>query len=425
MIVEIKIPSPGESITEVEIAEWLVENGTFVEKNQDIAEIESEKATLNLVADESGKIEVLISAGETAEVGAIACKIDTSVSVEKSSETEKTENKTEEKSESTTKNNQQKVEQNKELELKQSDENKNVKITPLAKKLMHEKGLSVEDIIKGLKRIGKDEIELAEEGLNLPESENVINLPAKRQISRETHSEKMSMLRRKIAERLVAVKNETAMLTTFNEIDMSPVIDMRKKYQKQFVDKFGVKVGFMSFFIKAASEALLFYPEVNAMIDGDHIVFHDYTDIGIAVQSPKGLVVPVLRNTESLSLADIELKIKDFATRGRENKLALDELKNGTFTITNGGTFGSLLSTPIINPPQSGILGMHNIVERPMAINGKVEIKPMMYVALSYDHRLIDGKSAVSFLVKIKELIENPIGLLFEGKSPEEVVLGL
>jgi 2-oxoglutarate dehydrogenase E2 component (dihydrolipoamide succinyltransferase) len=426
MIVEIKIPSPGESISEVEIASWAVENGDFVEKNQEIAEIESDKATLPLIASESGKIEILAQVGDTVAVGSVACKIDTSVAGQSkviAATTIQPEVKVEKQEK------QAVVEQKASVESTQYDK---VKVSPLAKKLMDEYHLNVDEVINGLQRLGKKEVELfLENKENLskaPETvskkistpNNYISL-----VSRELNREKMSSLRRKLSERLVAVKNETAMLTTFNELDMSAVMDLRNKYQKSFVDKYGVKVGFMSFFLKATAQALKAYPSVNAMIDGDEVVYYDYSDIGIAVQSAKGLLVPVLRNVESMSLADIELKIKEFAEKGKNNKITLDEMSGGTFTITNGGTFGSLMSTPIINPPQSGILGMHNILERPVAINGKVEIRPMMYIALSYDHRIIDGKSAVGFLVAIKNLIENPYKMLLGGTDENRTLLGI
>ena len=275
-----------------------------------------------------------------------------------------------------------------------------------------------------MKRIGRDEIDLV---ANLhstnQETEDAKSTNAKPLKSRDTEEQKMTSLRRKLSERLVAVKNETAMLTTFNELDMSEVMGLRKKYQQLFFKKYDIKVGFMSFFIKATCIALKEYPNINAMIDGDKIIYNRFADIGIAVQSPKGLMVPVIRNAELMSLADIELTIKDFAIKARNNRISVNDLTGGTFTITNGGTFGSLLSTPIINPPQSGILGMHNIVERPVAVNGKVEIRPMMYIALSYDHRIIDGKSAVQFLVTIKTLLEAPYKMLFEGADPERLLL--
>lgn len=418
MIIDIKIPTPGESITEVEISNWNVKNGEIVYKGQELFEIESEKATLTVTAEEAGKIEILLEANKTIKVDEIACKIDTSYASEKKKEakehekTLKTEDKIVEKQDDTS---------NKKTE----NINTDLKITPLAKQLMREKGLTIDDVINGLRRIWKDDVEAIIENSEKQEIKPQNEISEKKTSSRESKTEKMSMLRRKLSERLVSVKNETAMLTTFNEIDMSEVIGIRKKYQEKFVKKHEIKVGFMSFFVKAATKSLLQFPEINAMIDEENIIYHDFTDIGIAVQGKKGLMVPILRNTENMSLAEIEMKIKEFGQKGMQNKLTLDEMTGGTFTITNGGTFGSLLSTPIINPPQSAILGMHNIVERPIAVNGKVEIRPMMYVALSYDHRLIDGKSAVGFLVKIKELIENPLNLLFENKNPLDLLLDI
>ena len=425
MILEIKIPSPGESISEVEIANWLVGNGDIVEKDQEIAEIESDKATLPLIAEESGKIEILAQEGSTVDVGSVACKIDTSFA-----------GKTSPKKETSSVEKAQKTEIKKEVaQEKQNTENNQfdkVKTSPLAKKLMDEHHLNIDDVINGLQRLSTKDIKLVannKEALN-----SATNTEAKseafsnnfiEEATRNTSRKKMSSLRKKLSKRLVAVKNETAMLTTFNEVDMSTVMELRKKYQKFFVDKYGVKLGFMSFFLKASAQALKNYPNVNAMLDGEEIIYHDYSDIGIAVQSAKGLLVPIIRNVESLSLADIELKIKEYAEKGRNNKISLDEMTGGTFTITNGGTFGSLMSTPIINPPQSGILGMHNIVERPMAVNGNIEIRPMMYIALSYDHRIIDGKSAVSFLVMIKNLLENPYKMILGGADENRVLLGL
>ncbi len=431
MILEIKIPSPGESISEVEIANWMVENGDFVEKDDEIAEIESDKASLPLLAEDSGEIEILVDAGETVNVGDVVAKLDTEAKGEKKETT------TEQKNQAPEKNKQEKEEKNKEKqqEAKQSREktiegNKNVKISPLARKKMDEYQLSIDDVINGLKRISTKEVEKV---ANLPEDETEKQKAKKEKIAgitsnektRETSEKKVSSLRRKLSRRLVAVKNETAMLTTFNEVDMSAVMGLRKKYQKAFIDKYGIKAGFMGFFIKASALALQEFPAINSMLDGDKIIQHHYTDIGIAVQSPKGLMVPVIRNCESLSLAKIEQKIKEYASLARKNRISIDDMSGGTFTITNGGTFGSLLSTPIINPPQSGILGMHNIQDRPVANEGKVVIRPMMYIALSYDHRLIDGKTSVSFLVKIKQFIENPHQMLFGNQHPDELLLGL
>lgn len=416
MIVEIKVPSPGESINEVVIASWLVNNGDYVEKNKEIAEIESDKATLQLVATQSGTIELKAAAGETVEVGQIVCHINTDA--QKLEVVQNTAPEVVEKQEFVA----QKPLQN--LNETQNTDFNKVKITPLAKQLMAENNLSIEEVLNGLRKITKSDIE------NVVENKKIIseNAPEKQlntQPEEPTKVVKMTSLRKKLSERLVAVKNETAMLTTFNEVDMSAIMKLRNDFQKSFVDKFGIKLGFMAFFIKAASIALTKYPEVNAMIDGENIVYHNYTNIGIAVQSPKGLMVPVIKNVENLSLANIELTIKDFAEKSKNNKITLNEMLDGTFTVTNGGTFGSLLSTPIINPPQSAILGMHNILDRPIALNGSVAIRPMMYIALSYDHRLIDGKSSVGFLVTIKKLIENPLAMLFDSKSPEETLLDL
>lgn len=411
-MIEIKIPSPGESISEVEIASWFVANGDIVEKDQEIAEIESDKATLTLIADEGGKIEILAQEGDTVEVGSVACKIDISFAGEAStSSSPKKEEKSDEK--------EVKVESK--AAPASSNEYKDVKISPVAKNLMEENHLSVDDVIAGLQRLSKKDIQAV---VHNKGNEPVVPTQTKSS-SREATRKKMTNLRKKLSARLVSVKNETAMLTTFNEVDMSAVMEMRKKYQKKFVETHDIKLGFMSFFTKAASEALKAHPMVNSMIDGDEIVTPDYADIAIAVQTPKGLMVPVIRNTESQGLADIEKNLMALANKARSGKISLDEMTGGTFTITNGGVFGSLLSTPIINPPQSGILGMHNIVERPIAVNGKVEIRPMMYIALSYDHRVIDGKDSVGFLVKIKEMIENPHKMLFDGKDPDSLLLGI
>jgi 2-oxoglutarate dehydrogenase E2 component (dihydrolipoamide succinyltransferase) len=415
MIIEIKIPSPGESISEVTMANWLVENGAFVEKDQEIAEVESDKATLPLIAEDSGKIEILIEAGDEAKVGDIACKIDTSQKGKAKVAEPVTEKKAEEPQKEIVKE-EKKVE--KKVEVKK-DKDSHLKISPLAQKLMGENQLSVDELINGLKRIGKNEVEQV---LSLGNSSNGVS-SMKQEASREEERKEMTSLRKKLSQRLVSVKNETAMLTTFNEVDMSQVIELRKKYQKQFIEKHDIKLGFMSFFTKAAAIALKLFPNVNSMIDGDDIVRFSYADIGIAVQTDKGLMVPVLRNVEAMGLADIEHQIAELAAKARKFRISIDEMSGGTFTITNGGIFGSMLSTPIINPPQAGILGMHNIVERPVAINGKVEIRPIMYVALSYDHRVIDGRDSVGFLKTIKELIENPVKMLSAGQNPESLLL--
>jgi len=411
MTIEIKIPSPGESITEVEIANWLVEDGEFVEKDQEIAEVESEKATLPLLAPESGKLKILVQAGKTLAVGAVACTIDSSAKG-----TAKTKKK-EIVEESVIP--QEKSIPEKETRQEAPTEKSDIKVTPVAEQMMKDHGLSVDDIIHGLRKISKNVVQavLSQDTLDPQVTSG--------EITRESESVKISSLRRKLSERLVAVKNETAMLTTFNEVDMSEIIRLRKAYQQQFIEKHGVKLGFMSFFTKAVSLALKSFPNVNSMIDGDSITRFKYCDIGMAVQTDKGLVVPVIRNTESMSMAEIEKKIIELADKARKNRISMDEMSGGTFTISNGGLFGSMLSTPILNPPQAGILGMHNIVERPVAIKGKVEIRPIMYVALSYDHRLIDGRDSVGFLVKVKELLESPGKMLFGAADPDKLLLNL
>ncbi|MDA7836003.1 2-oxoglutarate dehydrogenase complex dihydrolipoyllysine-residue succinyltransferase [Salibacteraceae bacterium] len=410
-IIEMKMPSPGESITEVEVAQLLVQNGDVVELDQPIAEIDSDKATLELNAEAAGKVEFLVEEGDTVLIGQVVCKIDTSVKPEKKAAAPVVAPKEEAKA---SKSDAPKPQA--------ATSNSDAKATPVAKAMMNDNGVNAGKL-KGSGEGGKilkHDVELYLAG----------GFDTANQLSgwggvRDERREKMSSLRRKIAERLVSVKNETAMLTTFNEVDMSYVMDLRKKYKEAFKEKHGVNLGFMSFFTKAVTEALRLYPAVNGYIDGQEMVFHDYADIGIAVSSPKGLMVPVLRNAEQMSLAEIEGGIKALALKARDGKLSMDEMTGGTFTITNGGVFGSMLSTPIINPPQSAILGMHNIVERPIAVNGEVKIRPIMYVALSYDHRIIDGKESVSFLYKVKEMIENPSWMLFGGKEPEQVLLGL
>jgi 2-oxoglutarate dehydrogenase E2 component (dihydrolipoamide succinyltransferase) len=414
MITEIRVPSPGESISEVEIARWLVENNTWVDKDQEVAEIESEKATLPLIASESGIISIKISAGTTVKVNEIACTIDSSGAKPLS-------NKVEPK---LVKKDENPIIQKKEVETINSPEvtpaepkTQNIKVTPLAEKIMKEEHISIEDILSGMKKITTHEVEMVK---NQKKSSKPIVL-----VERGEERIKMSQLRKKLSERLVAVKNQTAMLTTFNEVDMSRVLDIRKNNQQAFQDKYGIKLGLMSFFTKATIEALKQHPLINSYIDNDEIVTPNFIDIGVAVQTPKGLMVPVLRNTASLSFAEIEKGITDLAAKGRSGRIGIDDLTGGTFTITNGGIFGSMLSTPILNPPQSGILGMHNIVDRPVAIDGKVEIRPIMYLAFSYDHRIIDGKDSVGFLLKIKQMIEKPELILFEGKNLDKELLGL
>jgi 2-oxoglutarate dehydrogenase E2 component (dihydrolipoamide succinyltransferase) len=407
MKVEVVVPSPGESISQVLLSKWLVKDGDYVEKDDEIAEIDSEKATLSIYATENGVVNIIVNEGETVNVGATVCFIDTS-QVNKNPQTEK--ENVAEKTVVPEKNIDKKD------EVKEISDDSKVHITPLARKIMQEKNLAEDYVIDKYKnsRIYRNDIE---------------NISTQKQysktISREVDRKKMTPLRIKLSERLVAVKNQTAMLTTFNEVNMSKLIELKKQYSEEFKAKYGVGIGFMSFFTKAVTLALKDYPNVQAMIDGEELIFPDFCDISIAVSAPKGLVVPVIRNAESLSLAEIELKIKEMANKARENKITLEEMTGGTFTITNGGVFGSLLSTPIINPPQSAILGMHNIVERPIAVNGEVKIQPMMYIALSYDHRVIDGRESVGFLVKVKEYIENPIKMLFESKDPFKILLDL
>jgi len=428
MIIEIKVPTPGESITEVEIGKWIVSDGDLVEKDQELGEIESDKATLTISATESGQIKIVIAEGERAAVGAVACTINTDIAINTSAKKEPIASELFPQSQAVV---------NPETEKKSisktpvKPEESKIKVTLVARKMMEEYQLSMDEVLNGLHRISKADIEavlaLPKEAKNI--SASVSDLSTEpivgKTASRNEKREKMSSLRRKLAERLVAVKNETAMLTTFNEIDMSKVMDMRSKFQNKFVEKYGLKLGFMSIFTKAVAEAMKFHPAINSQINGEEIISPEFVDIGIAVQTPKGLMVPIVRNAESKSISGIELEIKELAEKARTKKISVEELSGGTFTITNGGTFGSLLSTPIINPPQSAILGMHNIVDRPVAVNGQVVIRPMMYVALSYDHRIIDGKDSVGFLVKVKELVENPERLLTSGRNPEEVLLGL
>ncbi len=418
-IVEVKIPSPGESITHVEIYKWLVADGDVVKRDTEIAEIESEKATLTIVANESGKISIKAAEGESIEVGTIACTIDTSVAPHES--TEKTEEKQleEPKQKESEEKASVKIETEKTVD---TTEYENVKVTPVAQLLMDENDLSIDDVINGLRRLKKSDIEAV---LNHNSTDNTSIATLKSEKSRNSQSNRMSALRRKLSERLVSVKNETAMLTTFNEVNMKPIMDIRKKHQPAFVEKHGVKLGMMSFFLKACSIALQEYPTVNSMIDGENMITYDYADISVAVSTPKGLMVPVIRNVESLSLAEIEKDIIEVADKARKGKLSIPEMSGGTFTVTNGGVFGSMMSTPIINPPQSAILGMHNIIERPVVIDGEIVARPMMYVALSYDHRVIDGRESVSFLVRVKQLLENPTDMLFGSNNADKILLDL
>jgi len=404
-VLEMKVPSPGESISEVEIAEWLVEDGDFVEKDQTIAEVDSDKATLELPAEQSGTITLKAEVGDVVEVGQVVCLIDTSA--------EKPEGFSSDDKTTSEADNQPDPGPAKPQSQPAPKEDSYAKGHPsvAAKKLIDENEIATE-LINGTGRDGR----ITKQDVVAAISSGIARA------DRQSSSKKMSMLRRKIASRLVAVKNETAMLTTFNEVNMKPIMDLRKQYKDEFKEKYGVGLGFMSFFTKACTLALAEFPEVNSMIDGDHMVSYNFADVGIAVSSPKGLMVPVLRNAEQMNLLQIEANIKDLAIKARDGKISLDEITGGTFTITNGGVFGSMLSTPIINPPQSAILGMHNIVERPIALNGKVEIRPIMYLALSYDHRIIDGKDSVGFLVMVKEALENPVEKILGGKDPKDVL---
>ncbi|MDP2454847.1 MULTISPECIES: 2-oxoglutarate dehydrogenase complex dihydrolipoyllysine-residue succinyltransferase [unclassified Kaistella] len=400
-ILEMKVPSPGESITEVEIATWLVKDGDYVEKDQPIAEVDSDKATLELPAEESGTITLKAEEGEVVEVGQVVCLIDTSASKPEGSAPAKAEVKAAEPA---------KVEAPKaEAKPATSATYATGTPSPAAKKILDEKGIDATQVSGSGKdgRITKQDADVA--------SVAAMGSISSTSGSRGSSTTKLSVLRRKVAARLVMVKNETAMLTTFNEVDMSEIFRIRKQYKEEFAQKHGVGLGFMSFFTKAVTRALKLYPDVNASIDGDYKINYDFCDISIAVSGPKGLMVPVLRNAEDMSFRGVESNIKSLAERVRDGKITVDEMTGGTFTITNGGTFGSMMSTPIINPPQSAILGMHNILQRPMAIDGQVVIRPMMYVALSYDHRIIDGKESVGFLVAVKEAIDNPVEFLLGG----------
>ena len=412
---EVKVPSPGESISEVDIASWTVTDGDYVEIDDVIAEIDSDKATLELTATASGTISLKAEEGDTVEVGQIVAEIDTSAEAPAGSPAPK-----EEKKEAATAP-APKEETPKASAAPESTSHAAGHPSPSAKKVMAENNISANQVSgtgKGGRITKQDVVNAMSAGISADSAQGWGG-------SRDQSREKMSSLRRKVAERLVAVKNETAMLTTFNEVDMTEVMALRSRMKERFREHHNVNLGFMSFFTKAVTEALNHFPKVNGMIDGNEMVFHNYADIGIAVSSPKGLMVPVVRNAEQMSLAEIEADIKRLALKARDGKLSMGEMTGGTFTITNGGVFGSMMSTPIINPPQSAILGMHNIVERPMAINGEVKIRPMMYLALSYDHRIIDGKESVGFLVKVKEMIENPSKIIFGGKDPDEVLLGL
>ena len=399
MILKMEIPSPGESISEVEIAQWLVSDGEYVDKDQIIAEIDSDKATLELPAEQSGVITLKAEEGDVVEVGQVVCHIDTEaegISKEKPTVSNISE---------------------KNLEVKpdtDSDDSKSEILSPAARKIAEEKKIDISNI-KGTGKSGR-----------ITKQDVLLGKPAMGKVDDSKRSEsrqKLSMLRRKVAERLVSVKNETAMLTTFNEVDMSAIFDLRKKYKEKFKEKHGVNLGFMSFFTLASVRALNEFPAVNSMIDGSDMVTYNYCDISIAVSGPKGLMVPVIRSAEELSFKGVELEVKRLAERARDGQITVDEMTGGTFTISNGGVFGSMLSTPIINPPQSAILGMHNIVQRPVAVDGKVEVRPVMYLALSYDHRIIDGRESVGCLVHIKEALENPAETLMNNNVEKALQL--
>ena len=413
-MISITVPSPGESISSVVLANWLVEDGDVVEKDQEVAEIDSDKATLSIAAPEDGRINIKTDAGETIDVCAEIATIDTSVSAEKSvGKPEKT------PAEPAGDNNKEvQTEKRPVSETPETGNEHQLKLTPLARALMDDKDITENQLIELLKSklIKKSDIESLS---GMPSMDN--DPSTKIQREREELREAMTTLRKKLAQRLVAVKNETAMLTTFNEIDMQRVLKVKDKYGKKFMEKHGVKLGIMSLFTRAAAIALAEVPGLNAMIDGDDIIYHNYADIGIAVSAPKGLMVPVIRNADLLSIPELEKEIRRMVEKARNNRISLDDMKGGTFSITNGGVFGNLMSTPLINPPQSGILGMHTIKERPVAIDGKVVIRPMMYVALSYDHRIVDGRESVGFLIKVKELIENPEMLLTKSDPFESL----
>ena len=416
MILEMKVPSPGESIKEVEIATWLVKDGDYVEKDQAIAEVDSDKATLELPAEASGIITLKAEEGDAVAVGAVVCHIDTDGAKPAGDAPEAAAVKTAEAPKA---------------EVKAAPETSGPKATsaaaapaatyasgtpsPAARKILDEKNITPASVTGTGKdgRITKDDAVNAVPSMGTPTGG-----------SRGSERTKLSMLRRKVAERLVAAKNETAMLTTFNEVNMTPINTLRNEYKDAFKAKHGgIGLGYMSFFTKAVTRALKLFPDVNSMMDGDHKIAFDFCDISIAVSGPKGLMVPVVRNAENLTFRGVESDIKRLAIKARDGQITVDDMTGGTFTITNGGVFGSMLSTPIINPPQSGILGMHNIIERPIAVNGKVEIHPMMYVALSYDHRIIDGRESVGFLVAVKEALENPMELLMENNPKKALEL--
>lgn len=437
-----KVPTIGESVTEVTLSQWLKKDGDYVELDEPICEFESDKATLEFPAEAAGKLIHVASEGDDLDIGALVAKIDTSVEkgedgsdngAPKKKEEAAAEKKKEEKAKQAEKEKEEEREEEKEESYAAGHP------SPAARKILDEAGISPDDVEGTGKdgRITKEDAQKAaeakksrpakekEEAKAKPEPEKKKEEPKEKEkeqkkvvftpkenFSRETSRKKMSRMRRTIARRLVSAKNETAMLTTFNEVDLTEVMKLRKKYQDRFVEKYGIKLGFMSLFAKACAKVLMEMPEVNASLDGEELIYHDYADISIAISTPNGLVVPPVHNVESLSFAEIEYKIAELAEKARNGNLTLEEMQGGTFTITNGGVFGSLLSTPILNEPQSAILGMHAIKERPMVVDGEVKVRPMMYLALSYDHRVIDGSSSVTFLVKVKELLEDPVAML-------------
>ncbi len=431
-VIDLKVPSVGESITEVTLSDWLVDDGDYVKMDQIICEFESDKATLEFPSEAAGKISLVASEGDDLEIGAVVAKLDTSAvpSGEGSEDEAKTETEPETKAES-----EEKAETKADEQEKEESDDKGDIASPAAAKLMRENSIKAADI-KGTGkdgRITKEDVqnyldkgksagspepakgeESSTKKEKSPKKETQIFEAGAVSFSRETTRKKMSRMRRTIASRLVSAKNETAMLTTFNEVDLSEVMALRKKYQERFVEKNGIKLGFMSLFAKACAKALMEMPDVNAILDGNELIYHNYADISIAISTDNGLVVPPVKNVESKTFAEVEKDIKELATKARNNKLTLEEMSGGTFTITNGGVFGSMMSTPILNKPQSAILGMHNIVQRPIAVDGEVVVRPMMYLALSYDHRVIDGSTSVTFLVKVKQMLEDPITLLME-----------
>jgi len=410
MSIEIKVPTVGESISEVTLVKWHKQDGQWVDRDEVIAELESEKATFELNAEQAGVIRIIAKEGDTLNIGDVVCSIDTDAA--------KPEGAAEEKPVAEKPKEEPKPEAAAPAQTAGSKSQTDIKATPVAAAIIADKKVDVKAVTASGSngKIMKQDV--------MDALSNPGRIPGTVLFERNEREQKMSNLRKTISRRLVEAKNTTAMLTTFNEVDMSAIMEIRKKYKDKFKELHGVNLGFMSFFTKACTYALMEWPSVNAYIDGEHILYHDYCDISIAVSAPKGLVVPVIRNAESLSMAGIEAKVVELATKAKDNKLTIEEMTGGTFTITNGGIFGSMMSTPIINIPQSAILGMHNILERPMAVNGQVVIKPMMYLALSYDHRIIDGRESVGFLVRVKELLENPAQMLF-GKDPVKSLLEL